>query len=319
MRVCHRVRQRGFQVAELLVALVLGLLLIAAFLAAFSQARVSFAAHESLASVQDSARHALSVLVDDLEHAGSFGFVGGPGTRAEGALPPGAEDCWRGIGDLALPVRGSNNAFVAGPSAAACAPTASAGGARPGADSLGIRRASRSPTAPLAGRVQIYARRLASREPLQMFANGRAPGPVDRDNEIRDLEARVYYVANDSVGRPGWPALRVKALTESRGAPQFRDEEVMPGVEDLQVEFGIAAAVDGVRRVRFVPPDSAELPAARIVAVRLWLRIRAEVTEPGYLDDAPLDYADAHFVPSGGEARQRRMLVERTVALRNAG
>ncbi len=65
------------------------------------------------------------------------------------------------------------------------------------------------------------------------------PAPVDAHTEVRDVEVRTYYVANNSVGRRGWPALRVKTLTESRGAAQFRDEEVLPGVEDLQVEFGV--------------------------------------------------------------------------------
>ena len=64
-----------------------------------------------------------------------------------------------------------------------------------------------------------------------------------------------YYIANNSVERPGWPALRVKALTEVGGAAQFRDEEILPGVEDLQVEFGVArAAADGATRVLYVAP-----------------------------------------------------------------
>ena len=58
---------------------------------------------------------------------------------------------------------------------------------------------------------------------------------------MRDLEVRTYYIANEFRGqRPDWPALRVKSLTESGGAAQFRDEEILPGVEDLQVEFGSA-------------------------------------------------------------------------------
>ena len=107
----------------------------------------------------------------------------------------------------------------------------------------------------------------------------------------------------------------MKALTDSGGAAQFRDEEVTPGVEDLQVELGVAGS-DGL--VAYVAPDDPATRTARIVAVRLWLRVRAESTESGFIDSRPLDYAGLSFQPTTLESRQRRMLVERTVALRNA-
>jgi type IV pilus assembly protein PilW len=312
-------RERGFQMVELCVALALGLVLIAAFLAALRQCQALFATHESVASLQDASRHALSILVPDLEHAGFYGFTNLPAARTPGALPASVHACGVGFAtDLVRPVQGSNNGYSPDPSATDCAPTRAAAGARPGADTLVVRHASLDPSAPRAGRVQLYSRRLASHEVLDVFADGRAPGPVDRDREIRDLEVRIYYVANASVGRAGWPSLRVKSLTESGGSPQFRDEEVMPGVEDLQVEFGIAGPAGGRGAARFVTADSPDLAAARIVAVRLWLRIRADQTEGDYHDDRSLDYADARFTPTPDEARHRRVLIERTVALRNA-
>jgi hypothetical protein len=110
----------------------------------------------------------------------------------------------------------------------------------------------------------------------------------------------------------------VKALTESRGAAQFRDEEILPGVEDLQIELGVATlAPDGTARLSYVAPGSAPAGGGSVVAVRVWLRIRADVTEPGFLDERSLAYANVVFTPTAAEAKQRRMLVERTVALRN--
>lgn len=48
---------------------------------------------------------------------------------------------------------------------------------------------------------------------------------------------RIFYVARNSDGEPGLPALRVKYLTSIAGAPAFIDTEVMNGVEDLQAEL----------------------------------------------------------------------------------
>jgi hypothetical protein len=325
-----------------MLSLVLGLMLLAAFLAVLQRCRREFAAGESLAALHDSARQALSVLVPDLEHAGFFGFAGDAPPRvvrrgtvlAEGTalrqpdpahavtavagLPAGIHDCGVNFAtDLDLPVQGTNNDFGLGPAVADCAPTSAAGGARAGADTLTVRFGSREARKPLAGRLQLYSRRLASHEPVELFADGLAPGATDENAEVHDVEVRSYYIANDSVDRRGWPALRVKSLTESRGAAQFRDEELLQGIEDLQVEFGVTDPADVEGRVSFVAPDFPALRERRVLAVRLWLRIRADRTEPGYFDARSMHYADVDFTPTAAEARLRRVLVERTVALRN--
>ena len=334
----RRRSQCGFSLTEIMIALVLGLALLAAFLAVLQRCREEFAVNESLARLQDSARQAMSVLIVDLEHAGFYGFGHSPQARlvssgtvfaeaddlrqpdsfrpatAVAHLPAGAHDCGINFAvDLELPVQGSNNSFVIGNGARDCAPTATAGGAHAGSDTLTVRHASLKSVAPHAGRLQIYTRRLSAFGPQDLFADGHAPGPIDENNTVRDVEVRTFYVANNSVENPGWPSLRVKALTEASGAAQFRDEELVPGVEDLQVELGVSD--HGV--TRYLPPDLSTLRGHRVVAVRIWLRIRADATERGYSDARPLRYADVTFVPTAAESAQRRLLIERTVALRN--
>jgi hypothetical protein len=218
------------------------------------------------------------------------------------------------VTDLELPLQGSDNSYAIGSGARDCAPTATAGGARAGSDTLTVRRVSLKSVAPRAGRLQLYVRRLEAFGFQDLFFDGRAPGPVDENNEVRDLEVRTYYIANNSVGHAGWPALRVKSLTEAAGAAQFRDEEIMPGVEDLQVEFGIVEQ----QRIRFVAPELPMERGAQLVSVRVWLRIRADATEGGFRDSRSLDYAGVSFVPDAVQSAQRRILVERTFALRNS-
>ena len=72
-----------------MVALAIGLLLLAAFLAVLQRCQASFAADESLARLQDAARHALSVLVPDIEHAGFYGFTNLAPATLVGPLPAG--------------------------------------------------------------------------------------------------------------------------------------------------------------------------------------------------------------------------------------
>jgi type IV pilus assembly protein PilW len=334
---------RGFSLVELMVALSIGLLLCAAFIAVLQRCRSAITVNESLARLQDGARLALDLLAQDLEHAGFFGFAGARAARfergglllAEGdalrqpdgaypaapvtGLPTGAHDCGTNLAvDVFAAVQATNNAYPPSSIAPDCAPTASAGGARVGADTLTVRHASQDTVDPHAGRVQVYSRNREGHGLLTLFADGQAPGPVGSVAQIRDLEVRRYYIANSSVERRGWPALRVKVLTEAGGAAQFRDDEVLPGVEDLQVEFGVVDPAAVPWQIRFVPPDFPQLREQRLVAVRLWLRVRADSTERGYRDTLRRRYADADFTPSGDDARHRRVVIERTVTLRNA-
>src|SRR5690606_23281378 len=138
----------------------------------------------------------------------------------------------------------------------------------------------------------------------------------------------AYYVARGSTGQTDVPALRRKVLQGGSSGPGIGDEEIMPGIEDLQVQFGIDPGEDDDgdgtperytgMAARYVHPDDPVLDTARIVAVRIWLRARADRRESGYTDDKTYRYADVEFRPAGNDASHRRALVSRTLQLRNA-
>mgnify|MGYP003507740264 FL=1 len=356
--------QRGLSLIELLVALAIGSILIVGAVYVFSRGRTTYAVNESVARLQENGRYVLSVLEPDIELAGYYGFTNSPDTIrfvsgaspgtvyavaaqmrerpipaaapvAVANLPAGAHDCGTNFAvDVLTPVQGSNDSFVLGPGAgAACAPYGA--GAVGTADTVTIRRVETVTSAPDAGRLQLYASRLRSRSAQQLFVDGNAPGPIDADNEIHNLLVRAYYLSQDAVDRPGLPSLRVKSLA---GGAQFMESEVMPGVEDLQVQFGIDtgdydndgvidpaadANGDGIpesdgRATRYVNPDFAGLDRAQVVAVRVWVRVRADRPEPGFEDNRRYEYADVDYTPAGDDRRFRRVLMSRTISLKNA-
>jgi hypothetical protein len=130
----------------------------------------------------------------------------------------------------------------------------------------------------------------------------------------------------------------MKALTSAGGAPAFDDTEIMAGVEDLQVQFGIDTGDydnDGVidpdadvngdgipesdgRATRYVNPDFPGLDRLQVVSVRLWLRVRGDQPEPELDDRRTYRYADVEYTPAGDDRRFRRMLLARTIMLRNS-
>ena len=334
-----RHRARGLTLIELMIAMAIAVTIVAGALNLYAHVSNTYRVNERIARLQEQGRFAMSVIEPDVELAGDYGFtnvpdavrlvkgaaaaitiataqqlrqfpvqVGGALPAAVAGLPPGAHVCGVNFAvDVMTPVQGSNDQFVLGRDG-----TCKAYQSRPhlGSDTLTLRRVATEPGKPEAGRIQVYASRFTSLTRQLMFADGHAPGVIDANHRVHDVVVRSYYVAQDSVGQKDFPALRVKTLTRSGMNAVFADDEVMPGIEDLQVQFGIGT--------HYVDPDSPDLPGAQVVAVRIWLRVRADEPEAAFDDTKIYRYANITFTPTGAERRYRRALMSRTVTLRNA-
>jgi len=355
-------RERGLSMVELLVGLAIGSMVIVGAVFVYNQSRTSYGINETQARLQENARYAFAILENDIQLAGNYGFTNfasdlvwnSSGTNAADLLPNqtayGPTDCGTNYATyVALPVQGWNDAY---PTATGeCAVGTEAGSAVTGADVLAIRRASTEATTASVAKVQIYADRSVG-VPQKMFSSATAPGVADAQHEVRDLIYRRYYLGANSRTVAGFPTLWRKSLAPNSGntAPTVVDEEILPGVEDFQVQFGIDTGdrnADGVPDVdtdpqdgqpdstngivsRWVQPDSTLiLPkaanaagiGAQVVAVRVWLRIRADATEVGYKDVANYQYAGMATAWSPTTAAlqaTRRILVSRTFYVRNA-
>lgn len=336
-------RARGFSLVELLVALVIGSFLIVGAVTLYVRSSAAYAVNETLAGLQETARFALATLEPDIQMAGYWGLTGG-GSRMRGstrnlplALSARATHCGDGFAlDLHRPADGTNNSY-----GLPCA--ASGGGAAADTDMLITRHAEPVQSTASSERLQIYTTRAGTGHTV--FLSDTPPGPIGLDPalgasaEIHDLSVRAYYIARSSTGQTGLPALRRKVLQGGPSVgPSLGDEEIMPGVEDLQIRFGIDPGADddgdGVPddrnadgqpdryngiAARYVDPGDPALETSVVVAVRLWLRVRAETPEAEYADTKAYSYADTSFIPAGADAAYRRLLVSRTIQLRNAG
>lgn len=338
----------GMTLVELLVGLALGLFLVAATVTVYVRARSAYEVSENVARLQERARYAIAVMEPDIEMAGYYGFTnaaevirlvrdGDPQAVIASAaemrqfaeedvplpapvapLPGDAHACGVNFAlDVLTPVQGSNGVFALGREAGESCRAYQTGPVA-GADTLTLRRVETRESEPEAGRLQILASRLTSLSSQLMFADGIVPGVRDVHREIRNVVVRTYYVARDSVGRRGYPALRVKSLGRRNDGLAFDEDEVMPGIEDLQVQFGIARPDASAVIQRYVDPDFPDLGQYVVRAVRVWLRVRAEAPEPGYRDETTYRYADVTYVPGEAERQFRRALLSRTVMLRNA-
>jgi hypothetical protein len=160
------------------------------------------------------------------------------------------------------------------------------------------------------GQIKIQTSRVQG----TLFADTAIPaGYVPPLSETHAVVVHGYYVDQASDDAAGTPSLRRKTLGVAGGAPVIDDQQVVPDVEDLQVELGVDQ--NGDQNVDFyVPPDTALGVNDNIVALRVWLMVRAERPEVGFKDARQYQYADRDVTPNDG---YRRLLVSKTIALRN--
>jgi type IV pilus assembly protein PilW len=318
----------------------------------YSRSRTTYQVSEQVSRLQENARYAVSVIEPDLRLANMWGLMNDAESITGSALPTQAASALSGTTtncgtnfalNLFEIIRGDNNAYTLGPArAAAC--NAYNNNPQLGADTITVRRVTQAATAATNNTLQLFATRSGTFS--QVFKNGVAPGTLGPNAEIHDLVVDTYYIDKDSVGRVGIPALRRISLISG---PAFSDQEVISGVEDLQVQFGIDlgrdadnnGVVDDVDNngvpdsytgiaSQYVNPNA--VPAtALVVSVRFWLLIRSETPEQGFVDRNTYQYGDrltangttTTLVAAGaGKAYRpgdnfRRLLVSRTVQLRN--
>ena len=311
--------QTGMTLVELLVALAIGSFLIIGAVQVYNQSRQAFVINESIARVQETAQFAMDTIEADLRMASNWGLHS-RGTAIEGRSLPGDPDptllsppnlCGQTWAiDLARPVAGNNNVY-----ALPC-PATGTGGPQANSDTVTTRRATVAPTPLTGGRLQIQSTRIQGR----LFSNGVIPGGFTAaDSETHDLLVNTYYVAANSNLIPGVPTLRRKTLV----AGGIVDQEVAPGVENMQLQFGVDVDEDNTVD-RYVNPgdpiitlgDPAFIPGSRVMTARVWLVVRGVTPETGIQDN--IVYAPADVNLGTFNDQFRRMQVSKTILLRNA-
>ena len=327
----NRRQQRGMTLIELMVALAIGAFLMLGAVTVFMQSRTSFRVTETLSRLQENARFALDSMEPDIRMAHFWGLTsrtyliqGRRGINEAAGI--GNQTCTANWTiNLNEAVDGTNNTYSWG-----CAPTV--GTAVANSDTLIVRRVAEDATAPAAitaGTFYVQSTRAQLGQVFAAAAAGAAGIPAGYDpatSETHRLIVNGYFVS--AVG--GAPSLRRKILLPNG---TVGEEEVLSGVEDMQIQFGVDTDVPGTPIApnpnrgavdRWVNPDDPMIDPtnagfnanAEILAVRVWLRLRGERVENGLIDNTDYEYADRDFGTFNDGFR--RLLVSKTIYIRNA-
>ena len=359
--------QRGLSLIELMVAMLIGVVLISGAAKVYVDSKAAYGANESTSRLQENARYAMSVIEPDIRMANYWGLlkgaavIGNQGVQttvaplSTVATSAAINICGRNFAaDVTTTLQGDNNQYVISTASkqAGCdslldlsTGVAWNTSAVATADTLTVRRASVFDAAAAPGQLQVCSSRIAGRLINDGVCNGAVVGLADNlaAQRRQNLIVDTFYVDRNSQQQVGLPSLRRKTVTAVGGVMQFRDQEVMAGVEDMQVQFGIDPLGTTGVATRYVNPDGVPL-GAQIVAVRIWLVVRAEAPENNFYDNRIYQYGDrlqatgvtgnlnavadagkayqpslsADVTYATGPARVRRLLISRTIQVRNA-
>jgi type IV pilus assembly protein PilW len=316
-------REMGLTMVELMVALAIGSFLMIGTVQIYNQSRQAFVINESIARVQETAQFAMDTIEADLRMASNWGR-NSRGLAVEGRsiigdvnpndLPQPTDNCandW--VLNLALPIDGVNNGY-----GLACAAT---GGNQADSDVVTVRRASVNPAPLEANRLQIQSTRIQGR----LFSDGAVPAEFSAaDSATHNLIVTSYYVSPTSTLINGVPTLRRHRLIGG-GVDGVRivDEEVAPGIENLQIQLGVDVDQDNTvdRYVNpgddiYDPTAAGYVVGARIVTARIWMVVRGITIEPGIQDNRDFEPGDVDLGVQNDS--YRRMQVSKTILLRNA-
>lgn len=344
-------RQTGLSLVELMIALAIGLLLLAGLTLIFVNS--SEANRELLKTAQqiENGRYASEMLSQNLHHAGFYGRLY---AFTEPAAPFSPDPCHvatdpAGItvleNALNRPVQGyraANLATRADVSATTCGGLLTAANIQPGSDVLVIRRAS---TKVLTGasvdkEIYIQATGTVGRVRVGTGAPLVSIGLFNRDGTeapIRKYVVHVYFVAPCSAAAAAngvctgaddtIPTLKRLELVSEGGATIMKIVPLVEGIEYMKIEYGIDGLPAGVSTVTGLTGDSTVdspytgTPAnwTEVVAAKVYLLARNTEQTTGHTDTKSYVLGSVTVAPAdyAGRERFRRHTYTAAVSLTN--
>ncbi|MDO8862482.1 PilW family protein [Haliea sp. E1-2-M8] len=317
--------QGGLSLISLLVSLALGLVLSAAVVALYLEAKHQYLLDDEAARLQENGRYAVNLLRRELLLAGFFGGVAGSALPPAPATGPGCGVAGRWpLGplppiDLQPDYRGGLPRTVSGGNLD-CLPAAAL---QQGSDLLATRRVAGAAT--LAN--GVYSPGVSAVDNGHWYLRWREhsgdadwwqAGLVDAAEELAGsgawywrLYPRIFYVRRYSAE----PADGIPALCAERLAPSgLLTQCLVEGVEYLLLELGIDEGGDGVPDYYLRHPTAAQLQWA--VSARIHVLQRGLTPLQGYRDNRQYRLGQT-TLDIAGDGYLRRVF-SATVQLRNA-
>lgn len=317
-----RPRQAGFTLIEMLIAITIGLGILAGLVGVLASNAGNSRSNERTSELMTNGRYALNAMKQELREAGFRAYTWDvPGTPGPWTAPADATGCYGAeagatagafVSNIVQGVWGGDNA---NPFAGSCIPAASYSN---GDDVLAIRRLAVTPSAVLAADTVYFH---TTYERGQLFrATGGAPVPPDfgasRPLASFEVQVYVYYISPFTVSAAEVPRVPALVRMALRADGTMARELVASGIEHMQVQYG-QFTDPNTQYVDTLPGSSSDPLATAwtdVNSVRIWLLARNATPEPGYANTNTYAMGNQNYVVNDNF---RRQLFSTVVQLRN--
>ncbi|MFM5514188.1 PilW family protein [Aeromonas veronii] len=319
---------RGFTLVEWLVAMLLGLFLLAGVFTVFVMSRSSSEDAFDQSELQENGRLAIRLISQDIKWAGFFGAYTGQSTQvgpsltlSAGSIVPASSDCLdeRFVGSLpsnAGPIRGlwvSRVSTTKGLAGFACILAADRVA---NSDVISIKRLVGRPI-PASEGLDTNRFYMATNSQEARVIKGSETRPLfgaNNESQIWEYQHYIYYLSQED----GIPVLRKRYLTVNGGSSLIGGA-MAEGVEHMVLMYGVDDSLIPDGRIdRYMSTDQMTTQRwneGRVLGARLFLLIRAARESSRYKNNN--SYQLGNITVNGGGDGYRRLLLESSIALRN--
>ena len=303
--------QAGLTLVELMISMAIGLILVAGIATLIARQSSSRAELDKSGRQIENGRYAMTLLQDDIHHAGFYGQYAG-GFTAPAALPNPCDTTAATIdAALAMPLQGYDAPASVPAPLSSCLPDANH---IPGTDILVVRRLEADDTLPtistlVAGQIYVQTTPIAK-------VTGLGPDPTpatpsvytlkQKDAvtaaELRKYVQHIYFLSPCNIYAAGAttctsaadngspvPTLKRLEMTPVAGVTTMVTVPLVDGIQNMQLDYGIdntgvaGAQGDGTPTTPFVTsPAVADWP--NVMAVQVNLLARNADPSGGYVD-----------------------------------
>lgn len=324
---------QGMTLVEVLVAITLGLLVIAGIGQIYTATKRSYDIQSNMARLQDVGRYAIETISQDIRRAGFWGLTDMRNNTPPDGFAEGDGTCFSTSSSWARMVRqpifGLNDTVTNYD----CIPTSD----HSRGDVLVVHYADPIAVTTYDGD-HLYIRTTPT--PYVTCLTWGNPGisatPSSADITLppppsscpaggipfsdHRIVAHAYYVSDvRSDSSPTCNGIPIPSLSREEAGTLGKPvrKGLVAGVEDLQFQYGVD--LDGNRSAdRYLNAGNTGLTTvddwALVIAVRVWVLVRAECPETGYVNNTTYIFGDRSYTPNDN---YRRQLYSTTVALRN--
>lgn len=275
-------RQCGLSLVEMMIAITLGMILIAGVIQIFSSSKQTYRVQEALGRLQENARFALDMLSHDVRMTGNLGCNSGITPKNHVAELPDFGSGIQGFESGKLPAKLYDTSSL---ELADVIANTDAVLIRSTEDSFAINNASKTSIslskdnsrAFNTGDIVIISD-CQNAEIIRLAAvdtrTGKLTSKSDLTNKYRSdaqissLHVAIYYIANDSDTK--LRNLYRRRLRAENGAPAVESEPLIEGIEDMQILYGEDVNGDG-NTIRYVDSSAIANNMKKVISVRLSL------------------------------------------------